>query len=170
MKLWQSTPSLVFGVVKRFYFLLLPALLLPFDLAERFLGVTSAPPTFTYWVLFGFGLFLAVNLTYHEEWRKQRMPLAMVKQRIRGIADKGAQIQAESGNKPTKDAFDGWQTQACDVVEECLGKPQANTFQGIVENQLRDSPNDLRNALDAGTGWLNARAGQITESDVMPSL
>ena len=63
---------------------LLPALLLdPFDLAERLFKVNYDVPQWLAWVLAGFGIFIAMLLTYHE----LRMQKVTLEQPINWIDD-----------------------------------------------------------------------------------
>jgi hypothetical protein len=66
--------------------------------------------------------------------------------------------------------MDDWCREGYGVVKKYLGRPQANTFQRTIDNQLvHESPNEVSNeghAIGAGIGWLEATAHQITEDDL----
>lgn len=66
MSFLKSVGYLLWGIIKRLYYVV-PALLLdPLDLADRLFEIQYAPPKPLMWSLFGIGLFIAVALTYHE--------------------------------------------------------------------------------------------------------
>jgi hypothetical protein len=178
VEFFTSTLSLLGGVIKRFYFWLPTFLLDPFDLAERYLRVSYFPPAFMAWGLFGLGLFLAVAETYREIWQKQTIHiLTRAKAQFREHADKGHQIfDASEGifkipeGMFTGEIVDDWVREGYAIVKNYLGVPQANTFQRIIDNQLASaSPNEVPkegHAINAGIGWLEARAHEITKYDL----
>ena len=61
----DSVVSLMWGVLKRFYFMLGLLLLDPWDIVER-LGWEVALDARVAWALFGAGLLLSITLAYHE--------------------------------------------------------------------------------------------------------
>lgn len=74
MDFLKSIWFLLFGILKRIYWLL-PALLLdPFDLAERLFKVNYDMPQWGAWVLASLGVFVTIVLTYHE-LRMQKVAL-----------------------------------------------------------------------------------------------
>ncbi len=66
MEFLKSIWLLLFGIVKRLYYLLPSLLSDPFDVAERWFGVTLQPPNWLFGLLLFIGLALAVALAYHE--------------------------------------------------------------------------------------------------------
>jgi hypothetical protein len=172
-----STWSLLWGVIRRFYYLLPPLVLDPFDLAERLLGVTYSPPASIAWGLLGLGLFVAVAFTYHEIWQKQTIRmLAKAKAELREHAEKGHQIFDMSTGifktpegMSTREIIDGWGREGYEVVKKYLGIPLANTFQRTIDNQLAHASPEVPkegDAIGAGIGWLTATAHQIKEDDL----
>jgi hypothetical protein len=148
-----------------------------FDLAEKWLGVTF-PLDFIVWSLFGFGLFAAVAETYYKIWRKQTIRiLAKAKAELREQAERGHQIfdytkgvfKTPEG-VPTRKIVEDWSRKGFEIAQKYLGQPEANDFQRTVDRFLDcASPNEVPregHAINAGIGWLEARARQITESDI----
>ena len=67
MAVLKSSWLLLSGIIKRFYWYVLPLFLDPFDFAERYFGVEDyVIPQWLAWSLFGLGLAVAATLTYHE--------------------------------------------------------------------------------------------------------
>ena len=121
------------------------------------------------WVSIFLVFFTVVVLesTYFDHAR--HFNLRNVKHRFRETADK-AESLLESGDT-TEPSLHQWRTGAESLVKRYLGQPEANTLRRIIDNQLlHSSPNEVPkegHALNAGAGWLKARAGQLTESDIM---
>jgi hypothetical protein len=71
---------------------------------------------------------------------------------------------------PTREIVEDWGREGYEIAKKYLGIPQANTFQRIIDNQLvHESLNEVPregNAINAGIGWLEARAHQITKFDI----
>jgi hypothetical protein len=92
-----------------------------------------------------------------------------VKYLLRETADKAESLLRSK--KATATSLSEWRTDAESMVAQYLGQPDANVLRhDIIDNQLAySSPNEVPkegHALHAGAGWLRARAGEITESDI----
>jgi hypothetical protein len=176
-----STAILLWGVIKRVHFWIPTLLLDPFDLAERYLGITYPIPAFIAWGLFGLGLFLAVAFTYYEIWQKQANHLLTeAKAQFRDHAEKGLQIFESSEGVLTRKILDGWSREGDGIVKKYLGIPQANNFQRAIDGSLAyqsrveaqgrairfGKENKEGIALGTGIGWLKSRAEGITEFDL----
>ena len=75
MQLLVSAGLFAGAVAKRFYFVILPPLLLdPFDPLKVLFSVEYSPPQWIAWAAFGAGLYLASALAYHEI--RTRLPVA----------------------------------------------------------------------------------------------
>jgi hypothetical protein len=187
---WISTFHLSLGVIKRCFWLLSLLILESFDLAERLLGVDPLDladealekqgiifsADSIVWSLFGFGLFLAVALTYYEVWQKQTIrKLAKAKRELREHAEKGHQIfdyrkgifKTPEGVS-TREIVEDWSKEGFEIAKKYL--VDANDFQRRVDSFLDgSSPNEVPregHAINVGIGWLEGRARQITESDI----
>ncbi len=66
MQLVQSAGMLFWHSARRIYTLVPAALLDPFDIAERYFGVTYQVATPVIWLVFAAGVFVAVTLAYHD--------------------------------------------------------------------------------------------------------
>jgi len=83
----ESLPPLkkyIWGIVKRFYWLLPSLLSDPFDIPERWFNIVYTTPSYLVWVLIGIGLFIASFLTYRElyvESAKKDVPTATLQRR-----------------------------------------------------------------------------------------
>jgi hypothetical protein len=66
MDLLKSFALLLWGIIKRLYYLVPSLFTDPFDFMERWFQVTYQPPLFLFWLLLTLGILVAVVLTFHE--------------------------------------------------------------------------------------------------------
>lgn len=66
MEFLISTRNFLWGIIKRFYFLIPSLFTDPFDFMERWFGIVYTPPPYLFWVLLGLGVFIAGLFAYHE--------------------------------------------------------------------------------------------------------
>lgn len=66
MELLDSTRELLWGIIKRLYWLIPSLFTDPFDFIERWFKITYEPPSYLFWVLIGMGLAIATVMTYND--------------------------------------------------------------------------------------------------------
>jgi hypothetical protein len=77
----ESFGLLLWGILKRLYYLIPSLLLDPFDFVERWFKLMYKPPEWLFWVLLAGGLFIATFLAYHELRLRMETKLRPTKQK-----------------------------------------------------------------------------------------
>lgn len=66
MELLDSTRELLWGIIKRLYWLIPSLFTDPFDFIERWFKINYEPPPYLFWMLIGMGLAIATVMTYND--------------------------------------------------------------------------------------------------------
>jgi hypothetical protein len=124
------------------------------------------------------GLLVGPFIAFHRmrerfdkllEQTEPKRRLAECKRAMLQQADKGLQLQQQG--PPDRATLLEWGEECKQVLEQYLGAPIANRFWFLKNDRLSyPSGNEVpieMHVLLGETGWLYARAGQITETDIV---
>ena len=133
MELLKSSYLLLWGIIKRLYYVAPSILLDPFDFAGRLFKVNYDPPQWMAWFLFCVGLALAILLTYHE----LRVSVGCkndkrsIRQSLSNYLNEGSKIKKKCSNQaigaPTQEA-ESWAKNVDEFLASKLGDDYVETF------------------------------------------
>lgn len=172
MEILASALDMVRRVLGRFYLMLGPLLLDPFDLLDRLFGLQIDAPTWTYWSLFGLGLFTAVALAFHEV-RTISAPQAL-KPTLDSLIGEGESLRLKAGitaEPPPRASFDHWRIRVRHYLEENFEGGYSLGWQESVREGVRAREGfsgaatpeqfELWNQIQSGIEWLQGLNQQV---------